>query len=69
MSRLAQYVHQQRLERKWSFGELARQVGYRNLAKGANKLCALEREGIATPELWRKVVEALGLEPRLVMPQ
>jgi hypothetical protein len=43
-------------------GQLARLVGYKNISKGANKVCRFEREGVITEELLARLAEALGID-------
>jgi hypothetical protein len=62
MSKLAAFIQAERLKRGLSLGKLARMVGYRNIAKGARRIIALERTGMAKPDLLVNVAEALDLD-------
>lgn len=46
--------------------QLAQAAGYKNLAKGANKIVSLEREGHGTTELLARLQEALQLPASVV---
>src|SRR5580704_11433227 len=41
---LSRFFRERREARKLSFGDLARQLGYKNVAKGANKVIKFERD-------------------------
>jgi len=58
---LSRYFRQRREARKLSFGDLARQLGYKNVAKGANKVIKFERDGIIRLELFRKLATVLEI--------
>jgi len=62
MNYLGGYFHEQRIRQSLSLGQLARLVGYRNVAKGANKICRFERGGIVTDNLLAALADALGID-------
>jgi Helix-turn-helix domain len=57
---LGRYFREQRIQHGLTFGQLAQTVGYRNVSRGSNKICCLEREGVVTEELLARIAEALG---------
>ena len=61
-NRLGTYFLEQRVQQGFSLGQLARMVGYRNISKGANKVCRFERESIITDELLARLAEALHID-------
>ena len=61
-SYLGSYLKSERLKHKLNTAQLAEKVGYRNINKGMRRINILEREGIATPTLLSKVVDALKLD-------
>jgi transcriptional regulator with XRE-family HTH domain len=63
VSLLGTYVRNARLAMGLSPQSLAARVGYGNVDKGARRIAELERSGAAHPELLRKFVAALGLDP------
>lgn len=63
---LSRYVQEERTKRGWSFRDLAKAMGYRNLNKGANRVCQLEREGVYSADFIRRVLAALELVPEHV---
>jgi transcriptional regulator with XRE-family HTH domain len=56
---LSRFFRQRREARKLSFGEVARQLGYKNVAKGANKIIKFERDGNIRPDLFRRLAQVL----------
>jgi hypothetical protein len=62
MKRLSSHFKAQRLARNLSPGELARLVGYKNIAKGANKVVRFERQGIIRDDLLIKIAKALAID-------
>jgi transcriptional regulator with XRE-family HTH domain len=58
---LSRFFRQRREARKFSFGDLARRLGYRNVTKGANRIIKFERDGNIRPDLFRKLAEALEI--------
>ena len=50
-----------KLAKKLSFGDLARQLGYENVTKGANKVIKFERDGNIRPDLFRKLAAVLEI--------
>jgi len=65
-SELGDYVRSVREAKGLSRGEVVRLMGYRNVAKGANRLVAIERGEIPDGELLKKIVRALELDPEKV---
>ncbi|MCK9462888.1 MAG: hypothetical protein M0R80_24970 [Proteobacteria bacterium] len=63
---LGNYVREQRTARGLTLGQLAKEVGYRNVGKGVNRLRALEESGTAHRKLLDAVVRALRLDARIV---
>jgi transcriptional regulator with XRE-family HTH domain len=63
---LGDYVRSVREAKGLSRGEAVRLMGYRNVAKGANRLVAVERGEIPDEELMKKIVRALELDPEKV---
>jgi len=62
MNHLGNHFHEQRISQGLSLGQLARIVGYRNVSKGANKICRFERGGIVTEDLLATLSVALGID-------
>jgi transcriptional regulator with XRE-family HTH domain len=58
---LSRFFRQRREARKLSFGDVARLLGYTNVAKGANKVIKFERDGFIQPELFRKLAAVLEI--------
>ncbi len=56
------YLAEQRLARRLTPQQLAAQVGYGNLAKGANRGLALERNAMDANDLLNRVVAALDVD-------
>jgi hypothetical protein len=56
------YITEQRRARHLTLGQLAAAIGYTNVAKGARRILALERDGDPVAGLLEKVVHALGLD-------
>lgn len=63
---LGNYFRDLRCELGLSLGQLARLVGYRNVSKGANKICRFERDGVVTEELLANLAEALSIDLLIV---
>jgi hypothetical protein len=61
-TRLGAYVVEQRRAKHLSPHQLAAAVGYQNVAKGANRILALERDGTTVDGLLDNVIDALGLD-------
>src|SRR5439155_16781385 len=61
-SRLGAYVAEQRRARHLNPQQLAAAIGYKNLAKGANRILALEQSGETAGDLLDKLVAVLGLD-------
>jgi transcriptional regulator with XRE-family HTH domain len=58
---LSRFFRHRREARKFSFGDLARQLGYKNVAKGANKVIKFERDGNIKPDLFHKLAAVLEI--------
>lgn len=60
---IGRLFHQARKAQGMSFGDVARRAGYRNVAKGANKLVTIERgeNPFPRPELRERFAPALGV--------
>ncbi len=59
---LGSYFRDQRIRQDISLGQLARRLGYRNVPKGANKVCRFEREGDITEELRVRLADSLHID-------
>jgi hypothetical protein len=66
MTRARDYLAGQRRARHLSPHQLAAAVGYTNLAKGANRILAMEREGAAVGPLLDKVIRVLEVDREYV---
>lgn len=62
MNRTGQYLAEQRRARRLTPQQLAAAIGYRNVAKGARRILALERQNVGVEDLLDRVVHALGLD-------
>jgi len=60
MNHLGAFFHDRRMSQ--ALGELAHMVGYRNIAKGANKICRLERDGVFRDDLLAVLADALDID-------
>src|SRR6476469_8085702 len=60
--RLSSHFKAQRLAKNLHPGDLARLVGYKNIAKGANRIVRFERQGIIRDDLLIKLAKALEIE-------
>ena len=60
--RLSSHFKSRRLARNLNPGEVARLVGYKNIAKGANRIVRFEREGIVKEDLLIKIAEVLEVD-------
>ncbi len=58
---LSRFFRQRREARKFSFGDLARKLGYKNVVKGANKVIKFERDGNIRPDLFHKLAAILEI--------
>jgi len=65
-SKLGEYCRTQRIAKGLTLGQLAVQVGYRNLGKGTNRLHQFETTGEIHSELLGKIVQVLGLDAALI---
>lgn len=63
---LARYVHGARDAQRLSPQALAALLGYRNVDKGANRVLALERDGLRSNDFLGRLIAALGLEQATV---
>src|SRR6202166_1592277 len=61
-TRTGAYLAEQRRMKHLSPQRLAAAVGYTNLAKGANRILGLERDGRAVDGLLDKIINVLGLD-------
>jgi len=59
---LGNYVRESREAKGLTRGEAVKKMGYKNIAKGANRLVAVERGEIPDEEFLRKIVNALELD-------
>ena len=66
LTRTGAYLTEQRRAKRLTRGQLAAAIGYTNIAKGARRLQALEREGRTVEGLLENVVRVLGLDPEHV---
>lgn len=62
MNRTGRYLAEQRRARRLTPRQLAAAIGYRNVAKGARRALALERQNVAVEDLLDRVVHASGLD-------
>jgi hypothetical protein len=60
--RVASHFNCQRLAKNLTLGDVARLVGYRNIAKGANRIVRFERQGIINDDLLIKLSKALAID-------
>ena len=60
---VSRFFRQRRQALDLSLGELARRLGYQNVAKGANRIQRFEQEAEIPPDLFDKLTEALGITP------
>ncbi len=65
-TRTGAYLAEQRQAKHLNPQQLAAAVGYTNLAKGGNRILALERDGDPVDGLLDKVIDVLGLDRRHV---
>jgi len=65
-SRLGAYVAEQRRARHLTPQQLAAAIGYKSLAKGGNRVLALEREGETAGDLLARLVAVLRLDSEQV---
>lgn len=61
-SNLGDFLRAERAKQGLSLGQLARQIGYRNLTKGIRRITCLERTGLGKNDLVVNVVDALDLD-------
>ena len=61
-SRLGAFISEHRRARKLTPQQLAAAIGYKNLAKGGNRILVLERSGETAGDLLDKLVAVLGLD-------
>jgi transcriptional regulator with XRE-family HTH domain len=64
--KLSSHFKSQRLASDLSPCDLAKLVGYKNVAKGANRIVQFEREGIIKEDLLIKIAEALEIDWAMV---
>ncbi len=58
---LSRFFQQRRTTQKISFGDLARELGYKNIVKGANRIIKFEQNGSIHPDLFHKLALALNI--------
>jgi transcriptional regulator with XRE-family HTH domain len=58
---LSRFFRQRRESLKLSFGDVARRLGYKNVAKGANKVITFERDGNIKLDLFRRLAAVLEI--------
>lgn len=63
ISNLGQYVRRQREKLGLNRGQVAQQLGYRNISKGIRRIVDLENEGVCELQLWGKICQVLPLGP------
>lgn len=66
MSHLADYFGKVRREQGLSLAELVKRLGYRNIAKGCNRILRFEQRSEIHPDLLDKLSEALGIDRQTV---
>ena len=66
LTRTGAYLCEQRRAHRLTRGQLAAALGCTNIAKGANRIVHLERDGMAIDGLLDKVVHVLGLDQQHV---
>lgn len=59
---LGTFFREQRLQRGWSVGELARLVGYHNVSKGSNRITRFEVIGEVKEDLLFNIADVLGID-------
>ena len=67
---LGQLIHERRLHRRWTFGDLARACGAvtpKQTSRISQRLVLFEREGVRDRRLLQKVISALDLDPIVVV--
>jgi len=65
-SQLSNQFRHARLEKGLNLAQLARLVGYKNVAKGANRINSFERGGNVHSDLRNKLAEVLGIDQQTV---
>jgi hypothetical protein len=60
--RLSSHFQSERIAKNLKPSDVARAVGYRNIAKGANRIVRFEREGVIQEDLLVKMAEVLGID-------
>jgi hypothetical protein len=61
---MASHYRKRRIEMRLSLAQLARTVGYANVAKGRRRIDTFERSGRCHPVLYAKLTTALGIDER-----
>jgi hypothetical protein len=67
---VGELIHEARLRRRWSFGDLARSCGAataKQTSRIAQRLVLFEREGVRDRQLLQKVIAALDLDQVVVL--
>ena len=62
LTRTGAFLAEQRRTKQLSPQRLAAALGYTNLAKGANRILAVERDGNAVDGLLDNIINVLGLD-------
>jgi hypothetical protein len=60
--RLSSHFKSERIAKHLKPGDVARAIGYQNIAKGANRIVRFEREGVVKEDLLIKVAAILGID-------
>ena len=66
MTHFAEYCQKKRLEKGLSLAQVAKMVGYTNIAKGIRRVEYFERSGYAHPDLLAKLAAAYAIDEATV---
>ena len=66
MSHLSDHFKQRRMAKGLSVADLAKAVGYQNVARGIRRIDTFERTGHAHPDLLTKLAKALDVDQATV---
>lgn len=64
---LGEWFWGRRGERQWPLAEVARRLGYKNVAKACRKVLAVEREGVADGDFLRRLAGVLEISEGVVL--
>lgn len=64
---LGEWFWGRRAERQWPLAEVARRLGYANVAKGCNRVLRVEREGVADGDFLRRLAAVLEISEGVVV--